>query len=303
MSPTRAARQRRDTIRFFIFISPWLIGFVLFTLIPMLMSLYYSFTDWDVLTPATFVGLENYKDLFHDELFYQSLKVTAVYTAIVVPLNVFVSLLIAILLNWKARLIGMFRLIYYLPSVLSGVVVAVLWGWIFNSQFGLFNSILGFFGVEGPQWTIDPKWTMTMLIIMSLWGVGGGIIMYLAGLQAVPQDLYKAAKIDAAGFWARLRYITLPAMSPVILFTFLTSMIGTLQTFTQAYVMTEGGPDNASLFYALYLYRNGFEYRKMGKACAMAWLLFIVILILSLLVLKVSKNSVHYESEEGGDLV
>lgn len=267
------------------------------------MSLYYSFTDWDVMNPANFIGLENYTGLMEDELFFKSLQVTGIYTVIVVPLNVFLSLMIAVLLNCNFKFIGLFRVIYYLPAVLSGIVVAVLWNWIFNTKYGLFNSALSFFGIEGPRWLSDPKWTMPMLVIMSVWGVGSGIIMYLAGLQAVPETLYKAAKIDAAGFWSRLIHITLPAMSPVILFTFLTSMIETLQTFTQAYVMTAGGPNNASLFYALYLYRNGFQYRKMGKACAMAWILFGVILILSLLVLRVSRNAVYYESEEGGKLV
>lgn len=301
LSKVRSDRKVRT--RFFLFISPWLIGFVVFEVIPMLMSFYYSFTDWDVLSKSNFVGLENYVGLFHDPLFYQSLKVTLVYTAITVPLLTFLSLLVAMLLNADFKYIGVFRVIYYLPAVMPGVVYAIIWRWIFNSKFGLLNSVLERFNVASPRWLTDPKWTMTAMVIMSIIGVGGSIIMYLAGLQAVPQDLYKAAKIDAAGYWSRLRYITLPAMSPIIVFTFLTSLIGSLQTFTVAYIMTSGGPNNASLFYAFYLYNNGFQYRKMGKACAMAWLLFVVILILSVLVLKVSKRMTYYESEEGGDIV
>lgn len=302
-SSEKAHSDRKVRMRFFLFISPWLIGFCVFEIIPMLMSLYYSFTDWDVLSKANFVGIDNYTGLFQDPLFYQSLKVTLVYTLFTVPLMVFLSLLVAMLLNADSKYMGLFRVIYYLPAVLPGVVYAITWRWIFNSKFGLLNSILELFGVESPRWLTDPKWTMPAMIIMSMIGVGGSIIMYLAGLQAVPQDLYKAARIDAAGYWSRLRYITLPAMSPIILFTFLTSLIGSLQTFTVAYIMTNGGPDNASLFYAFYLYNNGFQYRKMGKACAMAWLLFLVILLLSALVLRVSRRMVYYESEDGGDII
>lgn len=296
-------KEKKERRKFFLFISPWIIGFLCFSLIPMAMSFYYSFTDWDVLTPETFVGVKNYIDLFDDELFFQSIKVTATYTAIVVPLNVFLSLLVAILLNTDGKFISLFRTIYYLPAALSSVVVAILWQWIFNSRYGLLNDFLGKIGIEGPRWLTDPKWSMSALVIMSVWGIGGGIVMYLAGLQAVPQNLFEAARLDGAGFWKRLIHITLPSMSPIILFTFLTSMIGTLQTFVQSYIMTSGGPNNSTLFYAYYLYQNGFSYQKMGKACAMAWLLLIVIIALSILVLKVSNRFVYYESDEGGRLI
>lgn len=293
-------RVKKETRKFFLFISPWIAGFLIFTLVPLVMSLYYSFTDWDVLTPASFIGIKNYTELFQDELFFKSIQVTGIYTAIVVPLNVFLSLLVAMLLNKDGKFVPLFRTIYYLPAVLSGVVVAMLWQWIFNSKYGLLNDFLGKIGIEGPRWLADPKYAMSAMVIMSVWGIGGGIIMYLAGLQAVPQDLYEAAKLDGAGFWKKMFHITLPSMSPIILFTFLTSMIGTLQTFTQAYIMTSGGPNHSTLFYAYYLYQNGFVYKKMGKACAMAWLLMIVIILLSLLVLGVSRGMVHYEADEGG---
>lgn len=296
-------KEKKETRKFFLFISPWIIGFLLFSLIPMGMSLYYSLKDWDVLTPETFVGAKNYIDLFDDKLFFQSVKVTAIYTVIVVPMNVFLSLLVAILLNADGPFISTFRTIYYLPATLSGVVVSILWQWIFNSKYGLLNDFLGKLGIEGPRWLSDPDWSMCALVIMSVWSIGGGIIMYLAGLQAVPHDLFEAARLDGAGFWKRLFHITLPSMSPIILFTFLTSMIGTLQTFVQAYIMTAGGPNNSTLFYAYYLYQNGFVYKKMGKACAMAWLLLIVIILLSMLVLKVSEKWVYYESDEGGKLI
>lgn len=226
------------------------------------MSLYYSFTDWDVLTPASFVGIKNYTELFSDELFFKSIQVTGIYTAIVVPLNVFLSLLVAMLLNKDGKFVPLFRTIYYLPAVLSGVVVAMLWQWIFNSKYGLLNDFLGKIGIEGPRWLADPQYAMSAMVIMSVWGIGGGIILYLAGLQAVPQDLYEAARLDGAGFWKKMFHITLPSMSPIILFTFLTSMIGTLQTFTQAYIMTSGGANHSTLFYAYYLYQNGFAFGK-----------------------------------------
>ncbi len=295
-------KRKKDTIKFFLFISPWIIGFLLFILIPMGMSLYYSFTDWDVLTKESFVGMANYAGLFQDPLFYKSLQVTGVYTLITVPLNVFLSLMTAILLNMEGRFMAFFRTLYYIPAVLSAVVVAILWQWIFNSKYGLLNDVLAKFGIEGPRWLSDPQWVMPALVIMSIWGIGGGIIMYLAGLQAVPKDLYEAATLDGARFWKKLFHITIPSMSPIILFTFLTSLIATLQTFSQAYIMTSGGPNHATLFYAYYLYQNGVVYKKMGKACAMAWLFFIAVMLLSLVVLKVSGKVVYYESEEGGKL-
>ena len=295
-------KRKKYTVKFFLFISPWIIGFLLFILIPMGMSLYYSFTDWDVLTKESFVGMANYAGLFQDPLFYKSLQVTGVYTLITVPLNVFLSLMTAILLNMEGRFMAFFRTLYYIPAVLSAVVVAILWQWIFNSKYGLLNDVLTKFGIEGPRWLSDPQWVMPALVIMSIWGIGGGIIMYLAGLQAVPKDLYEAATLDGARFWKKLFHITIPSMSPIILFTFLTSMIATLQTFSQAYIMTSGGPNHATLFYAYYLYQNGVVYKKMGKACAMAWLFFIAVMLLSLVVLKVSGKVVYYESEEGGKL-
>jgi multiple sugar transport system permease protein len=296
-------KKKKDTMQFFLFISPWIAGFLFLIFIPTVMSLYYSFTDWDVLTPAKFIGINNYIGLFQDDLFFQSVKVTGVYTLLAVPMNVFLTLLVAMLLNTEIKGISLFRTIFYMPAILSSVVISVLWQWILNSKYGILNAALGKLGIEGPRWLSDPKWAMTSLLMMALWGIGGGIIMYLAGLQAVPNDLYEAAHLDGAGFVNNLVHITLPSMSPIILFTFLTSMIGTLQTFTQAYIMTEGGPNNSTLFYAYYLYNNGFVYRKMGKACAMAWLLLLVIFSLSVLVLKVSSKFVYYESDEGGRLI
>jgi len=289
--------------KFFVFIAPWLLGFLAFTLIPMVSSLVISFTEWNILTPPNYVGFANYQSVFNDPLFYKSLRVTLVYTLVSVPIHVCLSILIALLLNSEIKCINLYRTIYYLPAVVSGVVVSLLWSWIFNSEFGLLNNLLLKFGIEGPRWLSDEKWIMPAMIVMSVWGIGGSIIMYLSGLQGIPKYLYESAKLDGASWWTRLIKITIPSMSPVILFTTLTGVIGGLQTFTQAYVMTNGGPNNESLFYAFYVYKHAFVWKQMGKACALAWVLFIVIFILTIIILKISKSKVYYESREGGDIL
>lgn len=289
--------------KFMIFISPWLIGFLLLTLIPMITSFFISFTEWDILTDAKFVGLDNYKNVFQDPLFYKSLRVTLVFTALSVPINVVLSLLVAMLLNSDIKCINLYRTIYYLPAVVSGVVVSLLWSWIFNSEFGLLNNFLLKFGIEGPRWLSDEFWVMPAMVIMSAWGIGGGIIMYLSGLQGIPAYLYESARLDAANWWTRFTKITIPSMSPVLFFTTLTSIIGSLQTFTSAYVMTNGGPNNQTLFYAFYIYKHAFTWREMGKASALAWLLFFIIMGLTIIFIKFSKNKVYYESKDGGDIL
>lgn len=292
-----------STHKFLIFSSPWLIGFIAFTFIPMLSSLVISFTEWNILTPPKFAGLENYKSVFSDPLFYKSLELTLVYTCLSVPINIVLAFLSALLLNTNIKFINVYRTIYYLPAVVSGVVVSLLWSWIYNSEFGLFNNFLLEFGIVGPRWLSDEQWVMPALIIMSIWGIGGSIIMYLSGLQGIPHYLYESAKLDAANWWTRLTQITLPSMSPIILFTTLTSVIGALQTFTQAYVMTDGGPNNATLFYAFYVYKHAFVWKQMGKACALAWVLFIVIFLITCILLRISKSMVYYESKDGGDIL
>lgn len=289
--------------KFFIFASPWIIGFIAFTLIPMVSSFAISFTEWNILTPPKFAGLENYKSVFEDPLFYKSIKVTLIYTFISVPINVSLSMLAALLLNSEIKFINIYRTIYYLPAVVSGVVVSLLWSWIYNSEFGLLNNFLLKFGIEGPRWLGDENWIMPALIIMSIWGIGGTIIMYLSGLQGIPTYLYESAKLDGANWWTRLTKITIPSMSPIILFTSLTGVIGALQTFTQSYVMTSGGPNNGSLFYAFYVYKHAFVWKQMGKACALAWILFIIIFVITIILLKISKSKVYYESKDGGDII
>lgn len=293
--------QRRNTARFFLWISPWLVGFVLLTVIPLLGSLYISFTEWKIVSEPIWVGLENYKDLFTDPIFLKSLKITFIYCGMTVPISMVMCFAVAMLLNGDLPYTSLLRTLFYLPSVLSDVATALLWSWIFDYRFGLMNQLLKQVGITGPNWLGDESWALIALVIMGIWNVGGGIILYLAGLQAVPQHLHEAAKIAGAGWWRRLFTITIPSMSPILLFSLLTDFIKGLQVFTYAYILTGGGPNNSTMVYALYLYKNAFNYHKMGKACAMAWILFFIILILSLLLMKVASPMVYYENDGGDD--
>jgi multiple sugar transport system permease protein len=286
----------REAVAFYVFVSPWILGFLVFTAGPMLVSFGISFTSYEVITPAEFVGLRNYTTMFlHDPLVWKSLKVTTYYAVGSVFLSVITAFLVAMLMNQEIWGISLFRTIFYLPSSISGVPVALLWMWIFSPEFGILNMVLRLFGIEGPQWLFDPTWVIPAFIVMSLWGIGGGMVIFLAGLQSIPQHLYEAAELDGAGTLAKFWNVTLPMMSSIIFFNLVMSIIGSFQTFTQAFVMTKGGPANASLFYVLYLYRNAIGYFKMGYGSAMAWLLFVIILALTLLVFKSSPLWVYYE--------
>lgn len=291
----------------YLFISPWLFGFLLFAAGPILFSLVMSFTKWSLLSPPQWIGLANYSEvLFEDPLVYTSLWNTAYYVLFSVPLGVGLSLALAILLNQKLRGMRTFRTIYFLPSVTNLVAVSILWMWIFNPEFGLLNRALEFIGVEGPLWMQSDVWSKPALILMSLWGIGGGMIINLAALQGIPQELYEAADIDGARKWRKTFHITLPLISPAIFFNLVMNIIGSFQVFTQAFVMTassaqgsEGGPNNSTLFFVLYLYKKAFQQFKMGYASALAWILFIIILIFTLVQFALSKRWVYYESGEG----
>ena len=280
-----------------LFASPWIIGFVLWTLGPMLASFVLAFTEWDLFSPARFVGLENVADMLRDDLVIRSLTVTTIYAITSVPLHILFGMALALLLNTRIRGLRFYRTAFYLPSVLSGVAVALLWRWLFSPEFGLINSMLSSIGIQGPSWLGDETWALPSLVLMSLWGVGAGTIIYLAGLQGIPTDLYEAAEVDGARGWDRLIHITIPMMTPVLFFQLVVGIIGALQIFTQAYIMTNGGPNNATLFVILYLYRNAFQYFRMGYASALAWVLFIYILLLTLLVYRSSTSWVYYEGE------
>lgn len=288
--------SRRETIGGYLFILPWILGLMIFILGPIIASFVLSFCKYDIVNPPNFVGLANYKKIFaEDPLFYQSLKVTSIYTFVAVPLGLVVSFIVAILLNQKIRGLAIFRTIYYAPAVVSGVAVSLLWVWIFNPEFGVFNSFLSKFGIQGPTWLASTKWALPALIIMSLWAVGAPMLIYLAGLQGIPSVLYEAAEIDGANFWFKFWRITIPMMTPVIFFNLVMGIIGSFQIFTQGYIMTQGGPRYATLFYVLYLYNNAFLWFKMGYASALAWVLFIIIFASTLLVLKSSSAWVYYE--------
>lgn len=285
-----------ENMWFYLFIAPWLIGFLVFTAGPMIASLVISFMRWDLLTAPQFIGLGNWARMFSDELFWQSLKVTGIYTALNVPLSLIAAFALALLMNTNARGIAFFRTLFYLPSLVSGVAVALLWTWLLNPRFGLINWLLGLVGIAGPGWIFSEAWVLPSFVLMNLWGVGGGMIIYLAGLQGIPTELYEAAELDGAGWWHRLLNITIPMVSPVILFNLIIGIINSFQVFTQAYVMTQGGPGNASLFYVLYLYRNAFQYFDMGYASALAWVLFAITAFFAFLVFRSSRDRVFYQT-------
>lgn len=301
---THSSKLEREERRgFFLFISPWLVGFVLLMLVPMLTSAYISLTRWNLLKPPVFVGLENFKTIFADPLFYKSMRVTFTYTLFAVPLNIVLSVFMAILLNNKIKGMNVYRTLFYLPAVVSGVVIALVWMWMFQPEFGIINNLLSYIGIKGPKWIYDENWAMPSLILMSLWNVGGNIVLYLAALQGVPTEQYEAASIDGARWLDKFLNITLPGISPTLLFTTLTGVINSLQTFTQAYVMTNGGPNESTTFYAYYIYNNAFVYRKMGEASAQGWIMFAIICAISLLIMKTSAGKVYYDGGEEGDLL
>lgn len=289
--------ERREALEGYLFVLPLLVGLVGLTLWPVIRSLMISFCQYNIMNPAKFVGGRNYIELFHDPLFWQSLKVTVIYSIVSVPLGLAAGLAVALLMNQKVRGISLFRTIYYLPAVVSGVAVSLLWVWIFNPDYGLANTALKSVGIAPQQWLSSPKTALGSLIFMSLWGVGGGMVIYLAGLQSVPGQLYEASEIDGANSLQQFRHITLPMLTPVIFYNLVMGIIGSFQVFTQAFVMTGGGPVNSTLFYVLYLYKQAFNYFHMGYASAMAWILFAIILVLTLLVFKSSSMWVYYEGE------
>ena len=281
-----------------LFLLPWLIGFFAFTLYPMVISLYYSFTIYHSKRLPEWVWLHNYRDLLTDDKFWISLNNTLYMVIIAVPLGLLASFVCALLLNLKVRGQAFYRVIYFLPSIVPTVAGTILFLWLLNPQVGLVNTLLAQIGVDGPNWMADPNWSKPGLILLGLWGMGGTIIIYLSGLQEVPTSLIEAAELDGANWLQRLWHITIPMVSPITLFNLITGMIGMFQYFAQAYVVgggdSLGSPLNSTLFYSVYLYQNAFLFLKMGYASAMAWILFIIILLLTLLLLKVSDRFTYY---------
>ncbi len=295
----KSSLKRREAIEGWLFASPWVVGFLVFSIGPIIASLILSFCDYSVYSLPKWIGIENYrKMLFEDPLFWKSLYNT-VYYLINVPLGLGVALGCALLLNRNLVGKNILRTMYYLPSVTSGVAISLLWLWIFDPNLGFLNDLLERIGINGPLWLQSEKWSKPALILMSLWGIGGTMVIYLAGLQGVPEQLYEAAEIDGASQWQKFYHITIPMLSPTILFTVVMGIIGSFQVFTQSYIMTNGGPLNSTLFYVLYLYRNGFVWLHLGYASAMAWILFIIILVVTMLIFRTSPAWVYYESKRG----
>lgn len=306
-SPTLPPRKRSlsaNTLGW-IWVSPWLVGFVAFLALPAAMSLYYSFCDYPLLEPPLYVGLSNYRRMFDDPVFWIVLKNTAIYAATSIPLGTVAALIIAALLNNKVRGVGFFRAAVFLPTVVPLAASAMIWLWILNGELGLLNAIINPIlrplGLLGPAWigfrgTGDKAWAMPALILMSLWGVGQSVVIYLAALQDVPESLHEAASIDGVGPIRRFYHITLPLISPVILFNVIVAIIGSSQVFGAPYIMTQGGPDRATYFYSMYMFDKAFTYGQMGYASAMAWVQLLIVLLLTALTFIVSRKLVFYRS-------
>ena len=297
----RLPQRRKEELAGFLFISPWIVGFLAFTAGPMVISAYLSLTQADFMTPTVFVGFDNYRRILtQDPLFTKSLVNTIYYSFISVPLSLTLGLLIALLLNGEYAGVRALRTVYYLPSVVSGVAVALLWNWLLNPQFGLVNAGLALIGIQGPKWLFSEEWAKPALILMSLWGAGGNMMIFLAGLRGVPQEFYEAASLDGAGAFAKFLRITLPMVTPTLFFTLITGIIGSFQVFTAAFIMTAGGPNNATLMYVLNLYNQAFMKYHFGYSSALAWVLLFIILVLTLIVFRSSALWVYYEAEVKG---
>ena len=294
----------REHIEGYLFISPWILGMVLFALGPILASFGLAFTRWNLFTEPEYVGWANFQKLAHDPLFYKSVFNTIYYTIFAVPLGLVLALGLAMLVNHRLRGINFFRTAFFLPNVVAGIAMLLLWKWLFDPNFGLINLFLDWtglmaafewIGIGRPQWISSRAGAMPGLVFMSIWGLGGSMMIFLAGLQNIPRELIEAAELDGAGPWKRFRYVTVPLLTPTIFFLTMVGVIGSLQVFNQAYVMTQGGPAHATLFYVLYLFQTAFERFQMGYACAMALVLFIITLIVSLIQLAMGKKWVHYQ--------
>jgi multiple sugar transport system permease protein len=298
-APSRLSRQdRRRLLVGLAFISPWIVGFLVFTLWPILTSLYYAFTDYSLFSAPVWAGTRNFSDLFFaDDKFLVALYNTLYFTMLAIPASIVGAFVMALAVNVRLPEVAIYRGIFFLPTIVPTVATAVVWTWILNPQWGLLNAFLRLLGINGPPWIASPVWSKPSLVIMAVWGVGSEMLIYLAALQDIPQTYYEAASLDGATFWHRTRYIVVPLLTPVIFFHLITGTIWGFQYFTEAYVMTGGGPANSTLFYALYLYRNAFEYLKMGYASAMAWILFLIVLGATVMIQRSSGGWVYYEGQ------
>jgi multiple sugar transport system permease protein len=276
---------------------PWIVGFIVFGGGPMLFSLLISFCDYDILNPPRFIGLRNYVWMFSEDSLLPMALWNTLYMVVGVPVGMAASLGMALLLNLRIRGIAVWRTFFYLPSIVPMVAGSILWIWILNPQGGLINQALRLVGLEGPQWLHSPDWSKPSLVFMGLWGAGGGMIIWLAGLKGIDEQLYEAASIDGAGAWQKFLHVTVPQLTPYIFFNLVMGLIGTFQIFGQAFVMTQGGPVNSTLFYVYHLFNQAFRYGHMGYASAMAWVLLAIVLALTVVQFKLAKRWVYYESE------
>ncbi len=302
---TQGGLRRREALEGYLLVSPWILGLVVFTLGPLIASLYLSLTEYNVLRPPRFIGLENYtKALFDDPVFWKSIERTVLYGLLSVPLGVAASLGCALLLNRGLRGTNLFRTLFFLPSLTPIVAGAILWTWIFQPEVGLANYLLATVGVQGPRWLASYDWAIPGLVIIALWGSVGGsrMIIFLAGLQGVPQELYDAAAIDGANTLQKFRYVTLPMISPTIFFNLVLGIIAAFKVFAVAYVATQGGPAYATWFYVYNLWNQAFKYSQMGYASALAWIFCVIILAFTYVQLRWSRRWVHYEGESEGRL-
>lgn len=289
---------RREALEGYLSLVPWVIGFLGFTVLPVGISLYLSFTEWDIVTAPKWIGIDNYERMFtRDPLFRQALKVTGEFVLLSLPLKLTLGLALALLLNLKMPGMNLYRTVFYIPAVISGVAVSLMWMWLLQPDTGIINTLLDQVGIKGPNWFWDPDWALPSVAMMSVWKVGGSAIIYLAGLQNIPQHLYEAAKIDGAGQIARFRRITLPLLTPTIFFQLVIEMIDSFKVFTEAFVITQGGPLKATFFYLLYFYQEAFENFNMGYASALALILTLIILLSTIVLNYTSKRWVFYESD------
>lgn len=293
-------KKRNEALWGYLFVSPFILGFIFFMLGPMIFSFIGSFTDYNLTSKMNFIGLANFKRMFfRDDLFWKSLYNTAYFVLFNVPLTTMFSVLLASLLNQRIKGIRLFRTVFYLPSILSGVAVYILWMQLLSPSSGLINIFLAWFNIEGPAWLFDPNWTKPALILMKIWSSGGAMLLYLATLQNIPRALYESAELDGAGTWQKFTKVTLPLITPIIFYDVVTSTIGSFQIFQEAYVMTDngtGGPANSLLFYNLHIWNKAFVAFDMGYAMAMSLVLFVIVLVLTFINLKLAPKWVHYSN-------
>lgn len=287
--------KRREARIGYLFASPWFLGMAIFLLYPLSASIYFSLCDYSVLKPPMYIGLDNYRELVHDTVFLKTVVNTLVYAVIAIPIGLVSALVLAMLLNAKLRGQNFYRTMLFLPSLVPAVPMAILFQWLLNGNFGILNGLLAKIGIHGPDWLGSPAWAKPSLVLMGVWGVGNTMLIYLASLQDVPTSLVEAANLDGATSWQKTKNVTLPMISPVILFNGVMGLIGSLQIFAQPFVMfPNGGTEQSAYFYTNYLYHKAFRDHEMGYACAMGWIMFVVILILTLVLLKFSEKRVHY---------